>query len=196
MIISITNVRTKSCDILENMSCECHSSYNGEIEELKCNNNKNSKNTTIKLMNGTLESGYSFNTFHLTFYDQELNVSSMFINELSYLFRRSLLTEEKTKSQIKIILSFPYFLQLHFEEYSFYQLFGEKSDYTTILSLELTSNGQITFSSMAFSQLIVDQMILHSSTLEPYSFEEIFNNTNIGELTMEGNEHFFYKDSY
>ena len=61
-IISITYVRTKSCDILENMLCECHSSYNGEIEELKCNNNRDSLNTTIKLLNGTLEAGYSFNT--------------------------------------------------------------------------------------------------------------------------------------
>jgi hypothetical protein len=54
------------------------------------------------------------------------------------------------------------------------------------LTLELTSNGEITFSPMALRQLTVDQMFLHSSSLEPYSFEEIFNNTNIGELTVEG----------
>ncbi|CAF3341019.1 unnamed protein product [Rotaria sp. Silwood1] len=169
------------------MSCECHSSYNGEIEQLICNNYKNSMFTQIKLTNETLETSRSFDTFHLIFYDHEFNISSMFVNELSYLFpRTSLLNRGEKKLSIKIILSFPNFLQLHFEDYSFYQLFKENSNYKTILTLELTSNGQITFSSMAFNQLIVDQVFLHTSSLEPYSFEEIFNNTNIGELTIEG----------
>jgi hypothetical protein len=182
--IAITSVRTKACDILENMSCECHSSLIGEMEQLICNNYKNPLNTIIKLTNETAQIRRPFDSFHLTFYDHEVNVSSMFINGLAYLFPRS--SGGKPKSTIKITLSFPNFLQLHFEDYAFYQLFGEKSDYTTILSLELTSNGQITFSANAFSQLIVDQMFLHSSSLEPYSFEEVFNNTNIGELAIEG----------
>ncbi len=186
IVIYITSVRTKPCDILENMSCECLSSFNGEFEQLICNNHNNPLNSTIKLTNETMQVKRSFDSFHLTFYDKDLTVYSMFINELSYLFPQSSLIEGKQKSTIKITLSFLNFLQLNFEDYSFYQLFSEKSNYTTILSLELTSNGQITFSPLAFSQIIVDQMFLHSSSLEPYSFEEIFNNTNIGELTMEG----------
>ncbi|UJR33612.1 hypothetical protein I4U23_021048 [Adineta vaga] len=129
----------------------------------------------------------SFDSFHLTFYDKKFIVNPMFINDLSYLFPR--ITSSiggKPKSTLKVTLSFHNFLQLHFEDYSFYQLFGEKSDYTTIFTLELTSNGQITFSPMAFHEITVDQMFLHSSSLEPYSFEEIFNNTNIGDLNIEG----------
>jgi hypothetical protein len=110
----------------------------------------------------------------------------MFINQLSYLFPRSLSIGGRQQGKIKIILTFQDYLQLHFEDYSFYQLFGEKSDYTTSLSLELTASGHITFSPMAFNQLTVDQMSLHSSSLEPYSFEEIFNNTKIGSLAVEG----------
>ncbi|CAF2328248.1 unnamed protein product [Rotaria sp. Silwood2] len=169
------------------MSCECHSSLNGEIEQLICNNYKNSMFTEIKLTNETLQTSRSFDSIHLIFYDHEFNVSSMFLNELSYLFPRTLLLNRgEKKLTIKIILSFPNFLQLHFEDYSFYQLFNQNFNSKTILTLELTSNGQITFSSKAFDQLTVDQMFLHTSSLEPYSFEEIFNNTNIGELTIEG----------
>jgi len=187
IIISITFVRTKSCDIIENMLCACHSSFNGGTGQLICNNlDNNPINSTIKLTDEVRQNGHSFDSFHLTFYDEEMNITAMFINELSYLFPRTLLTEGKSKSKLLITLSFPNFLQLNFEDYSFYQLFGEKSDYITSLTLELTSNGQITFSTMAFNQLIVDQMFLHSSSLEPYSFEEIFNNTNIGELSVEG----------
>ncbi|CAF0751180.1 unnamed protein product [Rotaria sordida] len=187
IVICIINVRGKSCDILENMSCECHSSFNGDIEQLICNNYKNSMFKEIKLINETQQINRSFDSFHLIFYNHEFNVSSMYFNELSYLFPRTKqLNRGKKKFIIKIILSFPNFLQLHFEDYSFNQLFKQNFNYKTILTLELTSNGQITFSSKAFDQLIVDQMFLHTSSLEPYSFEEIFNNTNIGELTIEG----------
>lgn len=112
----------------------------------------------------------------------------MFINALSHLFPRTStqFLRGKSKPTIKITLSFPNFLQLHFEDYAFYQLFGDRSDATTSLILELTSNGQITFAPIAFDQLKVDRMVIHCSSLEPYSFEEIFNNTNIGDLTMEG----------
>jgi len=169
------------------MLCACHSSFNGDTEQLICNNlDSGLINSTIKLTDEIKQVGRLFDSFHLTFYDEEMNINAMFINELSYLFPRSLLTEGKSKSKLSITLSFPNFLQLNFEDYSFYQLFGEKSDYITSLTLELTSNGKITFSTMAFNQLIVDQMFLHSSSLEPYSFEEIFNNTNIGELSVEG----------
>jgi hypothetical protein len=169
------------------MLCTCHSSFNGDAEQLICNNLEvGTINSTIKLTDEARQVGRSFDAFHLTFYDEDLNINAMFINELSYLFPRSVVNEGKEKPKISITLSFPNFLQLNFEDYSFYQLFNEKSDYKTSLTLELTSNGQITFSSMAFHQLIVDQMFLHSSSLEPYSFEEIFNNTNIGELNVEG----------
>ncbi|CAF3072850.1 unnamed protein product, partial [Rotaria sp. Silwood2] len=73
------------------MSCECHSSLNGEIEQLICNNYKNSMFTEIKLTNETLQTSRSFDSIHLIFYDHEFNVSSMFLNELSYLFPRTLL---------------------------------------------------------------------------------------------------------
>jgi hypothetical protein len=188
IVIFITFVRTESCDIIEDMSCSCHSSFNGDIEQLICNNHQhNPINSTIKLTDQTRQIGRSFDSFHLTFHDREINITAMFINELSFLFPQlSSSTKRKPKSKISITLSFPYFLQLNFEDYSFYQLFPEKSDYPTTLTLELTSNGEITFSPMALHQLTVDQMFLHSSSLEPYSFEEIFNNTNIGELTVEG----------
>jgi hypothetical protein len=170
------------------MSCICHLSYNGESEQLICNNQGNDRiNSTIKLTEKIREQTRSFDSFHLTFHDQDMNINAMFINELSYLFPRlSLLNHDKQKTKLSIILSFPYFQQLNFDDYAFYQLFPEKSDYTTSLTLELTSNGQITFSSMALNQLTVDQLFFHSSSLEPYSFEEVFNNTNIGELTIEG----------
>ena len=188
--LSLAYVTGKSCDILENMSCKCHSSYNGESEQLICNNNNNNNqmNRKIKLINETLKTKRSFDSFHLTFYDQESTISPMFINDLSNLFPRALsqLIRGKAKPIIKITLSFPNFLQLRFEDYAFYQLFGDRSDSTTVLILELTSNGQITFAPSAFNQLNVDRMIVHCSSLEPYSFEEIFNNTNIGDLTMEG----------
>lgn len=187
IVISIIYVRTKSCDILENMTCECHSSFNGEVEQLICNNYKNSMFTKIELTNDTKESGRSFDSFHLIFYDHEFNVSSMFFGDLSYLFPRITSPGRSDKRlTIKIILSFPNFHQLNFEDYIFYQSFGHQQDYRTVLTLELTSNGQITFSPMAFSQLTVDQMFVHASSFEPYTFEEIFNNTNIGELTIEG----------
>lgn len=191
ILLSLANVTGKPCDILENMSCKCHSSFNGESEQLICNNNNNNNNqmnTTIKLTNETLQTTRSFDSFHLTFHDQELTVSSMFINALSHLFPRTStqFLRGKSKPTIKITLSFPNFLQLHFEDYAFYQLFGDRSDATTSLILELTSNGQITFAPIAFDQLKVDRMVIHCSSLEPYSFEEIFNNTNIGDLTMEG----------
>ena len=113
----------------------------------------------------------------------------MFLNELFYLFGRST-SDGGGRSQLtnKIILTFQDYLQLHFEDYAYYQLFGEQSEQTTSLSLKLTSSGQITFAPMAFTQLTVDQMSLHSSSLEPYSFEEIFNNTKIGSLAIEGNQ--------
>lgn len=187
IIVSIQYVRTKSCDIIENMSCECHSSFNIEIEQLLCNNYKTPPITAIKLTNEAKQNSHSFDTFHLIFYDQEFNITSMFLSELSYLFpRSSLLNRGEQRLTIKVILSFHNFLQLHFEDHSFYQLFGQKSDFTTSLTLELTSNGQITFSSMALSKLTVDKMFLHSSSLESHAFEEIFNNTHIGELTIEG----------
>ena len=186
IIIEITLVTSKSCAILENLSCECHSSSNGENQQLTCNNFKSSINGAIELANTTGNQARSFDTFHLTFYDKELNISSMFINALATLFPRSPMIAPKHKPLIKITLSFHNFQQLHVEDYAFRQLFDGRSDFTTMLALELTSNGQITFSSMAFSQLTVDRMYLHSSSLEPYSFEEIFNDTNIGDLTLEG----------
>jgi len=187
-------VRTEQCDIIENMSCLCHTSFNSENEQLICHNQLNDRiNSSIKLTDKVREKIRSFDSIHLTFYDQEMNINAMFINELSYLFPRSpplssslLLHQGKQKTKLSITLSFPYFLQLNFDDYSFYQLFPEQSDYTTSLTLELTSNGQITFSSMALNQLTVDQLFFHSSSLEPYSFEEVFNNTNIGELHIEG----------
>jgi len=161
---------------------------NSDTDQLLCNNQEYLPlNSTIKLLTERKETGRTFDSIHLTFFDKEINVNSMFINELSYLFPRTLTpSTTTTKSKLAIKLSFPYFVELNFEDYSFYQLFPEKSNYVTVLTLELTSNGQITFSSMAFNQLTVDQMFLHSSSLEPYTFEEIFNNTNIGELTVEG----------
>lgn len=179
-------VRTEPCDIIENMSCVCHSSMNNGIDQLLCNNQEYVPlNSTVKLLDEIKEKSRTFNSIHLTFFDKEINVNSMFINELSYLFPRTSIATT-TKSKLSIKLSFPYFVELNFEDYSFYQLFPEKSNYITVLTLELTSNGQITFSPMAFNQLTVDQMFLHSSSLEPYTFEEIFNNTNIGDLTVEG----------
>jgi hypothetical protein len=193
IIVSITIVTTKPCDILENMSCECHSSTNNETEQLSCTNYYTPINGTIQLTNISLQNPRSFDSFHLTFHTREFNISAMFINQLSYLFPRSLSSSSSSSSfggrqqgKIKIILTFQDYLQLNFEDYSFYQLFGEKSDYTTSLSLELTASGQITFAPMALTQLTVDQMSLHSSSLEPYSFEEVFNNTNIGSLSVEG----------
>ena len=179
-------VRTKPCDVLENMSCECHSSLNNETESLSCTNHFIPMNSSVKLTNTSLQNPRVFDSYHLTFHAREFNITPMFINQLSYLFPRSSSTGGRQLGKIKIILTFQDYLQLHFEDYSFYQLFGEKSDYTTSLSLELTASGQITFSPMALNQLTVDQMSLHSSTLEPYSFEEIFNNTKIGSLTVEG----------
>lgn len=197
-LVTFFFVSSESCEIIENMSCKCHSSFTGDSEQLICNNYQNPINGTIKLTNETLQTMRSFDSFHLTFYDQELNISAMFINDLTYLFPRnypqappgafsSSFARPRAKPTIKITLSFPNFVQLHFEDYAFYQLFGDRSDVTTVLTFELTSNGQISFSSMAFSQLKVDQMVVHSSSLEPYSFEEIFNHTHIGELMMEGN---------
>ncbi|CAF3836595.1 unnamed protein product [Rotaria sp. Silwood1] len=190
IIVSITIVRTKPCNILEDMSCECHKSSNNESEQLNCVNYFKPINTTIQLTNITLENPRSFDSFHLTFHAQEFNISTTFINQLSYLFPRtsSLLSSLRGIQQrtIKIILTFQDYRKIHFEDYSFYQLFGERPEYTTSLSLELTSNGHITFSPMAFNHLTVDRMSLHSSSLEPYSFEEIFNNTKIGSLSIEG----------
>jgi hypothetical protein len=169
------------------MSCDCHASINNETEQLSCTNFYIPINTSIQLTNESLQNSRSFDSFHLTFHTREFNISAMFINQLSYLFPRSSSSiGGRQQGTIKIILTFQDYLQLHFEDYSFYQLFGEKSDYTTSLSLELTASGHITFGPMAFHQLTVDQMSLHSSSLEPYSFEEIFNNTKIGSLSVEG----------
>jgi hypothetical protein len=186
-MISIGMVQTRPCDIIENMSCECHPSSNNQSEQLKCTNYYTPINGTIQLTNRTSIGMRTFDSFHLTFHTQQFNVTSMFINELSYLFARSS-THDGSRVQIstKIILTFQDYLQLHFEDYAFYQLFGEQADRTTSLSLELTSNGQLTFATMAFNQLIVDQLSLHSSSFEPYSFEELFNNTQIGSLSIEG----------
>jgi len=188
MIVSITIVTSKPCDILENMSCECHSSSNNLTEQLSCTNYYTPINGTIQLTNSSLQNPRSFDSFHLTFHTREFNVTAMFINQLSYLFPRLLSSSTGGRQQItiKIILTFQDYFQLHFEDYSFYQLFGDKSDYSTSLSLELTSSGHITFAPMAFTQFTVDQMSLHSSSLEPYSFEELFNNTYIGSLALEG----------
>ena len=181
---------SKPCDVLENMSCECHASLTNGTEQLSCTNYYVPINTTIQLTNASLHSPRSFDSFHLTFHTREFNISAMFITQLSYLFPRSSSSSSsiggRQQGKIKITLTFQDYLQLNFEDYSFYQLFGEKSDFTTSLSLELTSSGQITFAPMALNQLTVDQLSLHSSSLEPYSFEEIFNNTNIGTLSVEG----------
>lgn len=166
------------------MVCECHSSLNNETESLTCTNHYQPFNASLQLTNISLQNPRTFDSFHLTFHTQEFNITPMFINQLSYLFPRS--TTGRQLGKIRIILTFQDYQKLHFEDYSFYQLFGEKSDFTTSLSLELTASGHISFSSMAFHQLTVDQMSLHSSSLEPYSFEEIFNNTNIGDLALEG----------
>ncbi|CAF1173309.1 unnamed protein product [Adineta steineri] len=191
IIVSIIIIVTsKPCDILENMSCECHSSSNNETEQLSCTYYYTPINHTIQLTNTTLENPRSFDSFHLTFHTREFNISAMFINQLSYLFPRSYSPStsigRRKQITIKIILTFQDYHQLYFEDYSFYQLFGDKSDYPTSLSLELTASGHIQFAPMAFTQLTVDQMSLHSSSLEPYSFEEIFNNTKIGSLSLEG----------
>ncbi|CAF1606869.1 unnamed protein product [Adineta ricciae] len=178
-------VTSKPCDILENMSCECHSSLNNQTEQLACTNHHTPLNGSIKITNFTLQNPRTFDSFHLTFHARHFNISAMFINQLSYLFPRPS-SSGRRQSMLKIILTFQDYLQLHFEDYSFYQLFGEKPEYTTSLSLELTSSGLISFSPMAFNQLIVDQLSLHSSSLEPYSFEEIFNQTKIGSLAVEG----------
>ncbi|CAM4933659.1 unnamed protein product [Rotaria socialis] len=192
IVVLITVVTGKPCYILENMSCECHSSINNESEQLNCVNYYVPINNTIQLTNSTLEHPRSFDSFHLTFHTQEFNVSATFINQLSYLFPRLSSSASSSsrrgmqQKSIKIILTFQDYYKLHFEDYSFYQLFGEKPEYTTSLSLELTSNGHISFSPMALNFLTVDRMSLHSSSLEPYSFEEIFNNTKIGSLSIEG----------
>ncbi|CAF1996967.1 unnamed protein product [Rotaria magnacalcarata] len=190
IVVLITVVTGKPCNILENMSCECHSSINNETEQLNCVNYYVPITNAIQLTNSTLERPRSFDSFHLTFHAQEFNVSATFINQLSYLFPRLSSSSSSRRGMqqkpIKIILTFQDYYKLHFEDYSFYQLFGEKPEYTTSLSLELTSNGHISFSPMALNFLTVDRMSLHSSSLEPYSFEEIFNNTKIGSLSIEG----------
>lgn len=179
----------KTCDILENMSCQCHSSFNGESEQLICNNYNNQMDSNIKLTNESLLTARTFDSLHLTFYDQELNVSAMYFNELSYLFPRYVPTDSgisRSKSKVLIKVSFPNFVALNFQDYAFYQLFADRADISTGLTIELTSNGQLTLSSMTFHHLKVDQMIIHSSSLEDYWFEEVFNNTQIGELIFEG----------
>ena len=188
IIVSITIVRSKPCDVLEDMVCECHSSLNNETESLSCTNYYTPLNSSIQLTNTSQHNPRVFDSFHLTFHTREFNITPMFINQLSYLFPRSLPSSSAGRQQgtIKIILTFQDYLKLTIEDYAFYQLFGEKSDFTTSLSLELTASGHITFSPMALTQLTVDQMSLHSSSLEPYSFEEIFNNTKIGSLSVEG----------
>jgi hypothetical protein len=191
ILVSLSYATSKPCDILENMSCQCHSSFNGEFEQLICNNYNRPIDSIIKLNNETSQNMRTFDSFHLTFYDQQLNISAMFINDLANLFPRSsfvpsTIHKQSVKSTIKITLSFTNFRQINFDDYAFYQLFDGKLDVVTVLTLELTSNGQITFSSMALNQLTVDHLIVHSSSFEPYSFEEIFNNTHIGELIIEG----------
>ena len=185
LLAVLSMVRTKTCDVLENMVCECHSSLNNETESLSCTNHYQPFNSSIQLTNTSLQTHRAFDSFHLTFHTREFNVTPMFINQFSYLFPRSSTTGRQL-GKIRVILTFQDYQKLHFEDYSFYQLFGEKSDFTTSLSLELTASGHISFSPMALHQLTVDQMALHSSSLEPYSFEEIFNNTNIGTLALEG----------
>lgn len=191
LIVSFTMIMCKPCDILENMSCECHSSLNNETETLTCTNFYTPLNSSLELTNASLQTPRVFDSFHLTFHTREFNITPMFINQLSYLFPRSSPTGRQ-QGKIKIILTFQDYLQLTIQDYAFYQLFGEKSDFSTSLSLELTASGQITFSPMALTQLTVDQMSLHSSSLEPYSFEEIFNNTKIGSLSVEGMNTYTY----
>ena len=185
-LVLIIRIHIEACDILQTMTCHCYSSSNNQSEQLKCSNYYVPTNGSIKLTNGTLNSRRSFDTFHLTFHAREFNVSAMFINELSYLFARH--DRERT---IKITLTFQDYLQLNFEDYAFYQLFGEQSEQKTIFILELTSNGKLTFAPMSFFQLHADQVSIHVSSLEPYSFEELFNHTKIDLLNIEGRSNQF-----
>lgn len=189
LLISVIVVQAKPCEIIANMTCMCHSSVNSDSEQLICNDQVDVKiNSTLKLLEEARENRRSFDSIHLTFHNLEMTITAMFFNELSPIFPQlSSSHQGKQKKKLSLTLSFPYFTQLNFEDYAFYQLFPEKSHYNTKLTLELTSNGQIKFSSLALNQLTVDEFFFHSSTLEPYSFEEVFNNTNIGELTVEGN---------
>ena len=62
----------------------------------------------------------------------------MFINELSYLFRRSLLTGDKIRNhKFKLLYHFLIFFNCISKIIHFYQLFGEKSDYITILDIRI-----------------------------------------------------------
>lgn len=189
LLISIVVVQAESCEIIANMTCMCHSSVNSDSEQLICNDQIDEKiNSTLKLTDNVRQTRRSFDSIHLTFHNSEMTITAMFFNELSYIFPQLSSTHQgKQKKKLSLTLSFPYFTQLNFEDYAFYQLFPDQSHYNTKLTLELTSSGQTKFSSFALNQLTVDEFFFHSSTLEPYSFEEVFNNTNIGELTVEGN---------
>lgn len=180
-LLFITGSDVNGCDILESMSCQCYSSPTNQTEQLKCTNYYTPINGSIKLTNAGLLSRRTFDSFHLTFHTREFNVTAMFISELSYLFAR-----QQRQRTIQITLTFQDYTLLSFHDYAFYQIFGEKSDQKTSLSIELTANGQLNFAPMAFFQLNANRFSLHSSSLEPYSFEELFNNTNIGSLTIEG----------
>ena len=187
VVITVTMVITKQCEILENMSCQCHTSSDNKTTKLRCMNYYISINKTIQIINKNLLHSYRFDSFHLTFHSREFNISAMFINQLSYLFPRSSSIKERKQKTIRIILTFQEYHRLNVEDYSFYRLFRENSEYATSLSLEFTSGGRLTFGSMAFYHLTVDQMSMYCSSFEPYSFEEIFNNTKIGSLSIEGN---------
>ena len=190
LVLSIGVIRTEPCEIIANMTCMCHSSFNSDNEQLICNDQENERiNSTLKLIEKVRENERSFDSIHLTFHNPEMTINAMFFNELSYIFpQMSPSNQGKQKKKLSLTLSFPYFTQLNLEDYAFYQLFPEKAHYKSKLTLELTSNGQTTFAPFALNQLTVDEFFFHSSSLEPYSFEEVFNNTNIGELTIEGNE--------
>ena len=138
IIVSLSMIMAKPCDILENMSCECHSSLTNQTETLTCTSFYVPLNSSIELTNSSLQNPRAFDSFHLTFHTREFNITPMFLNQLSYLFPRtpSPLTSALTGRQqgtIKIILTFQDYLQLTVQDYAFYQLFGEKSDFQTSL---------------------------------------------------------------
>ncbi|CAF1104326.1 unnamed protein product [Didymodactylos carnosus] len=175
--------------------CDCHDHLN-DYGQLTCETYESI--SSIKIKQEAIQSRTYFNSYILTFGAYTLNISSQFIRELSYLFPPLInnnnnnlpQTTVKDVSFIKISLIFSQFQQLHFQDYVFYELFDETNQYQqqrqTTLNLEMSSNGQIILNPLTFLKLSVGQLIIHASSLGEYPFEYVFNNTNIGDLSIEG----------
>ncbi|CAF1236925.1 unnamed protein product [Adineta ricciae] len=192
-----------NCSIFPLLNCSCFRSSidlpTATYSHLVCQGNSLNEQTFREPFGEDFVHQNQFRTISLEFLtDEHVEIQSNQFDPLAKLFSRT-----NSAAQIEIFLRFNGFSQITFHEYSLTSNIFQEKHVNQHLDIHLipgrinstefytNSDEQFIFSRNCFSGLTVSQLNLYIYSIQDHfpsssSFEQIFNNTNLGELHIHG----------